>query len=45
MVSLLQQGDWKLCPELRGTNREFECSKEITPPMVYNAIDEIIKKI
>ena len=45
MVKLLKQGNWNVCPELSGTPREFECSKEITPPMVYNAIDSVIENI
>jgi autotransporter strand-loop-strand O-heptosyltransferase len=43
MTQLLQTGDWRVCPEHRGTNKEFECSKEITPQMVYKAIDKVIE--
>ena len=28
-----------------GTIKDIECSKEITPPMVYNAIDSVIENI
>ena len=34
--------DWSMCPDHKGTKREFECSKEIDPPMVFNAIDKVI---
>ena len=33
---------WDVCPDHKGTDREFECSKEIDPPMVFNAIDKVI---
>ena len=36
------KGDWSVCPDHKGTEREFECSKEIDPPMVFNAIDKVI---
>ena len=36
------KGDWNVCPDHKGTDREFECSKEIDPPMVFNAIDKVI---
>ena len=39
------KGDWNVCPEHKGTEREFECSKEIDPPMVFSAIDKIIDDI
>jgi autotransporter strand-loop-strand O-heptosyltransferase len=39
------KGDWLLCPDHGGTEREFECSKEITPPMVFSAIDKVINDI
>lgn len=34
------RGDWNWCPRHKGTDREFECSKLITPTMVINAIKE-----
>ena len=37
------KGDWNVCPDHKGTDREFECSKEIDPPMVFNAIDKVIR--
>ena len=39
--TLRLKGDWNVCPDHKGTNREFECSKEITPPMVFDAIDKV----
>ena len=36
------KGDWNVCPDHKGTDREFECSKEIDPPMVFSAIDKVI---
>ncbi|MAG28326.1 autotransporter strand-loop-strand O-heptosyltransferase [Candidatus Pacearchaeota archaeon] len=40
--SLNLKGEWNLCPEHKGTEREFECSKEIDPSMVFSAIDKVI---
>jgi autotransporter strand-loop-strand O-heptosyltransferase len=37
------KGDWSICPDHQGTDREFECSKEIDPPMVFSAIDKVIR--
>ena len=37
------KGDWSVCPDHKGTDREFECSKEIDPPMVFSAIDKVIR--
>jgi autotransporter strand-loop-strand O-heptosyltransferase len=31
-------GDWFWCPIHKGTQREFECTKEITPEEVFNQI-------
>jgi len=39
------KGDWNVCPDHKGTVREFECSKEIDPPMVFSAIDKVIDDI
>jgi autotransporter strand-loop-strand O-heptosyltransferase len=33
-------GDWMWCPVNRGTERQFECTKTITPEMVMNAVKE-----
>lgn len=35
-------GDWNWCPEHKGTQRQFECSKTITSEMVINEINKII---
>ena len=40
--SLNLKGEWNLCPDYKGTEREFECSKKIDPPMVFSAIDKVI---
>ena len=37
------KGDWSVCPDHKGTDREFECSKEIDPTMVFSAIDKVIR--
>ena len=37
-------GDWTWCPEHKGTEREFECTKQITFQMVKEKINNIIKK-
>ena len=36
------RGDWNWCPKLKGTDRQFECTKQITSDMV---IGEINKKL
>jgi autotransporter strand-loop-strand O-heptosyltransferase len=38
----LDAGDWNWCPDHKGTDRQFECTKSITGKMV---IDKIINKI
>jgi autotransporter strand-loop-strand O-heptosyltransferase len=37
------KGDWNWCPEHKGTERHFECHKSITPEMVINEIQHLIK--
>jgi len=37
------KGDWNWCPEHKGTERQFECHKSITPEMVINKIQHLIK--
>lgn len=37
------RGDWNWCPNHKGTDRQFECTKTITPQMVKEAIQNIIK--
>jgi len=41
----MDKGDWLWCPRQKGTPRQFECSKKITPDMVKKAIDEIIEGV
>lgn len=36
------KGDWYWCPEHHGTDRQFECHKEITSDMVINIIKNLI---
>ena len=38
----LDAGDWNWCPDHKGTDRQFECSKSITPEMVVEQINKII---
>lgn len=35
-------GDWNWCPEHKGTDRQFECSKEISSEDVIKVIDSIL---
>jgi autotransporter strand-loop-strand O-heptosyltransferase len=37
------KGDWNWCPLLKGTDRQFECSKQIPFSMVQPKIDQILK--
>jgi len=37
------KGDWNWCPLHKGTERQFECSKQIPFSMVQPKIDEILK--
>jgi autotransporter strand-loop-strand O-heptosyltransferase len=36
-------GDWNWCPVHKGTDQQFECSKNITSQMVIEAIDKLLK--
>jgi len=38
----LDPSDWNWCPDYKGTERQFECSKMITSNMVIEKIKEII---
>ena len=40
----LNGGDWEWCPEHKGTDRHFECTKSIPPSQIINSIENIIKK-
>ena len=35
-------GDWNWCPEHKGTERQFECHKMITPEMVIEQIEKVL---
>ena len=37
-------GDWNFCPKQKGTDREFECTKKITPEMVIEGIKVMLNK-
>jgi len=37
------KGDWNWCPINKGTNKQFECHKSITPKMVIDQIQDLIK--
>ena len=37
------KGDWDWCPVHKGTDRQFECQKSITPNMVINEIEKLLK--
>jgi len=37
------KGDWNWCPRLKDTDRMFECTKSITPSMVVDHIQNLIK--
>ena len=36
------KGDWYWCPVHKGTDRQFECHKSITPKMVINQIQHLL---
>jgi len=38
------KGDWNWCPRLKGTDRQFECSTQISSSMVIEKINQIIQK-
>lgn len=39
----LDPGDWMWCPLHKGTDRQFECSKSITPGVVIEEISKYLK--
>jgi autotransporter strand-loop-strand O-heptosyltransferase len=41
--SRLDAGDWNWCPDHKDTQRQFECSKEISSKMVIGQIENLIK--
>ena len=39
---LFDKGDWNWCPDHKGTERQFECTKSITFQMIKPKIDKIL---
>jgi len=39
---LLDPGDWNWCPDHKGTDRQFECTREISSEQVISEIKEVI---
>ena len=39
----LDAGDWEWCPFHKGTSRQFECTKSITPDLVAQEISRILQ--
>ena len=39
----LDAGDWNWCPDQKGTPRQFECTKKITPEMVIEGMTKFMK--
>jgi len=37
------KGDWDWCPVHKGTDRQFECQKSVTPNMVIEEIKKLLK--
>jgi autotransporter strand-loop-strand O-heptosyltransferase len=38
----LDAGDWNWCPDHKGTNRQFECTKSITSQMVIKQLEKFL---
>jgi len=38
----LDAGDWNWCPDHKGTDRQFECTKSITSEMVINQLKQFL---
>ncbi|NBU53506.1 MAG: autotransporter strand-loop-strand O-heptosyltransferase, partial [Alphaproteobacteria bacterium] len=38
----LDAGDWNWCPDYANTNKQFECTKSITPDTVIKVLDSIL---
>ena len=38
----LDAGDWNWCPDHKGTNRQFECTKGISSEMVINELEKFL---
>ena len=41
--NLFDRGDWEWCPEHKGTDRQFECTKTITFDMVKPHVEKLLK--
>jgi hypothetical protein len=39
---LFDRGDWNWCPEHKGTERQFECTKSITFDMVKPSLNKML---
>lgn len=39
---MFDKGDWNWCPSHKGTKRQFECHKSITPEMVITQIQHLL---
>jgi len=39
----LDAGDWNWCPNHKGTDRQFECTKSITPNMIIEKVSNYLK--
>jgi autotransporter strand-loop-strand O-heptosyltransferase len=37
-------GDWFWCPLHKGTEKQFECTKTITPEQVFNSLSHLLPK-
>jgi len=40
---VFDKGDWMFCPHHKNTSRQFECTTTITPEIVIDSINKIIK--
>jgi autotransporter strand-loop-strand O-heptosyltransferase len=38
----LDGGDWNWCPDHKGTNRQFECTKSITGELVIKELEKFL---
>jgi autotransporter strand-loop-strand O-heptosyltransferase len=38
----LDAGDWNWCPDHKGTQRQFECTKSITSEMVIKELEKVL---
>lgn len=40
---IFDRGDWNWCPDQKGTDRQFECTKEITFDMVKPSLNQMLR--